>query len=540
MRTGKGLIVALLLVLLVFANSGCSKSEGRLAGAKGEESAHTPKPESTEAAEPAEEAAPKEAEQAQPATAEAGTRTASGGVDVKLFVMSYCPFGTQAENIIAKTLKALKGYVNFELHFVVDAQGTQIRSLHGQKEVDMNSVQICVGREYPDRQMEFIVEWNKKTSQPWTDVAQKLGLDTKRIQSCVDSGYGLKVQREDAKLCRELNVRASPTLIIDGNRYQGPRSSKHFFDAICHALESKGKKPPVCDNPPEYLSYADGRGAPGSCGGGEEAVDEKPYNIVVVYPEEAVWPMEAQLRMVVAQFFPKAKIERVSDKSERGKEIIRKTGISRLPAVVSTDAEFAKSKPVEKDMFGVECKKGLCFIKPEDLGANFFVDLEPRKGSFEIFYRPDSSRARRIIPEIIGILKQNDYRSKKTRILIKPFLPVSDGAPVADGGDAALEEARREAVIAELWSDSLDTYLRMLSSDYDNWDVAAKRAGIEPEALADKARSGDANSALLENADQLAHFNLGPRTDLVFLNEGRELVIVRNASEFDQLIKRLP
>jgi len=548
MITSKKLLAVLLSVVVTLLFFGCSKSEEaqpRAEGAKAE------KPATSEVAtaklekpapEPVQEgaAAPvAEAEQAE-SPSEVKGQPASDRIKAQLFVMSYCPFGTQAENIIIKSLRALKGYVDFKLHFVVDESNGALRSLHGQKEVDKNSVQICAGKVNPEKQLDFIVEWNQKPSEAWRAIASNIGIDPDEIQNCLDSGYGIEVQKSDAKLCQELNVRGSPTLIIEGNRYNGPRSSKHFFESFCGALKNKGAKPPVCDNPPDYLSYTDGQSKAGSCGGEGAVVDEKPYNIIVVYPENAVWPMDAQLKTVIAQTFPKAKIERVSDKSDRGKEIIKKTGVTRLPAVVSTDAEFAKSKPVTEELFSVECQKGLCFIKPEDLGSNFYISLKPRKETFEIFYRPDSARVRKIIPEIINILKQNNYNSKKTRILIKPYLAVQNGVLVAGGGDSAIDEARREAVIAEAWADSLGAYLQSLSNDFSNWDTAAQRAGIKPSALSEKAQSSDANNALLESAGLLAPFGLGPRADIVFLNNGQELVIIRNASEFDQLIKRLP
>ncbi|HDH96819.1 MAG TPA: hypothetical protein ENF73_03720, partial [Proteobacteria bacterium] len=54
---------------------------------------------------------------------------------VQLFVMSDCPYGRMAENSIIRALKALKGYIDFELRFVVSQRGDKHSSLHGQKEV---------------------------------------------------------------------------------------------------------------------------------------------------------------------------------------------------------------------------------------------------------------------------------------------------------------------------------------------------------------------------------------------------------------------
>lgn len=196
---------------------------------------------------------------------EAGAAKSKDKVSVQLFVMSDCPYGKTAENAIIHTLKALKDYVNFELKFVVSYKNGKLQSLHGQKEVEKNSVQICVGAIKPDKQLDFIVEWNQNSTESWQNIAKKFGINPQEVQDCVDSGYGIDAQVSDAELCEKLGVYGSPTLFIDGSKYNGKRSSKDFFDAICEALAKKGKKPGVCDNPPPYLSYSDGQTKGGSC-----------------------------------------------------------------------------------------------------------------------------------------------------------------------------------------------------------------------------------------------------------------------------------
>ena len=537
MNLSKKLLVILLSIFVLFALSGCSKS-GKT------ETAGAAKEAPSEAAGVQAKAGKPE----QPAQAAAQKAEASGGAEgdkikVQLFVMSDCPFGKTAENIIIKTIRALKDYVDFELRFVVGEQGGQLRSLHGQKEIDKNAVQICAGKVAPDKQLEFVVEWNKTPTESWRTIAANLGLDADAIQNCIDSGYGIEVLKGDAKLCEKLGVRASPTLLIDGKKYDGPRSSKHYFKAFCKALKAKGVNPEVCDNPPDYLSYSDGHATSGSCGGekgGQVFVDENPYNLVIVYPEDAIWPLDANLQRVLEQIFPEAKIERVSDKSERGKKLLQKAGLDRLPAVVTTDQKFAKSPLAENNMLKIECRGGVCFISPDSYGANFFAGLKPRKDTFEIYYRPDSERARNIIPQIIAILKGNNYQAKKTKIALKPYLMIMDGDLATQSGVEAIDEAKREAVIASLWPNALGTYLGMLNSDFSNWQTAAKRAGIPADELGKKVDSGEAEDLLRENAKQIQPFAVGPRSDIAFLYNGQELVMVRNAQEFDQLIKKLP
>jgi len=43
--------------------------------------------------------------------------------NLKLFVMSFCPYGTQAEETLYPLLNLLKGKINFELAYIISKQG---------------------------------------------------------------------------------------------------------------------------------------------------------------------------------------------------------------------------------------------------------------------------------------------------------------------------------------------------------------------------------------------------------------------------------
>src|SRR3989339_794245 len=63
---------------------------------------------------------------------------------VDLYVMSFCPYGNQAEDTMLPVYNMLKDKVEWNMHYIVNVDGTTVNSLHGQLEVDQNEREACV------------------------------------------------------------------------------------------------------------------------------------------------------------------------------------------------------------------------------------------------------------------------------------------------------------------------------------------------------------------------------------------------------------
>jgi len=70
--------------------------------------------------------------------------TKSDKPDVKLFVMSYCPYGLQAEKMYLPVYNLLKDKTNMGIYFVNYA-------MHGKKELDENLRQYCIQKDQNDK-----------------------------------------------------------------------------------------------------------------------------------------------------------------------------------------------------------------------------------------------------------------------------------------------------------------------------------------------------------------------------------------------------
>ncbi|RLG21060.1 hypothetical protein DRN74_03415 [Candidatus Micrarchaeota archaeon] len=171
---------------------------------------------------------------------------------VELFVMSYCPYGTQMEKAIIPVIEALGDNVNFSVKFCDYA-------MHGKKEIDENTRQYCIQKEEKENFLPYLrcfLEAGDSEA-----CISRLGINETEINDCMaeaDAEFDInknyenrsswlsgrypvyKVYEEDVK---KYAVRGSPTLIINGKEISAERSPSALLRLICSAFE---EKPEAC------------------------------------------------------------------------------------------------------------------------------------------------------------------------------------------------------------------------------------------------------------------------------------------------------
>ncbi len=212
-------------------------------------------------------------------------------IPVDLYVMSQCPWGVRAEDVILPAVKALAPHVQLRLRFIGDATPdaggdpakTQFSSMHGPGEVQEDMRQLCAEKHFPKPYLDYILERNKNISDPnWQDVAKRTGLDPKVIDQCTGGAEGATLMAENLKAHNARGANSSPTIDIDGTAFTGTRGPRTITLALCQAMQAKGITPPkACAEaealPPDPVPTASGCGAAkpaapagqaGGCGGG--------------------------------------------------------------------------------------------------------------------------------------------------------------------------------------------------------------------------------------------------------------------------------
>ena len=185
---------------------------------------------------------------------------------VDLYVMSFCPFGNKAEDTLKSAYDLLKNKVDFNFYYIVNSNGDEIQSLHGEKEVAQNEREACVLRDYgKDKWMNFVSYVNKNCGSDgscWTDGAKGAGIDVTKIENCVKSD-GLALMKKNEEASSAAGASGSPTMMINGVKtssvYQYG-NSEAYKQAICSAFNNA---PEECNKKLETSGAAATAG--GSC-----------------------------------------------------------------------------------------------------------------------------------------------------------------------------------------------------------------------------------------------------------------------------------
>jgi glutaredoxin len=166
---------------------------------------------------------------------------------VELFVMSYCPYGTQMEKGILPVVKALGNKIDFQLKFCD-------YSMHGDKELQENLTQYCIQQDYASKFNDYLSCFlgNGQSA----SCQDSLNIDKTKIASCVsttDKKYkvtenatnkvdysgsfpGFNIYKADNI---KYNVAGSPTLIINGKEANTNRDSASLLTTICSAFNNQ-------------------------------------------------------------------------------------------------------------------------------------------------------------------------------------------------------------------------------------------------------------------------------------------------------------
>jgi len=153
--------------------------------------------------------------------------------EVELFIMSYCPYGTQAEKGILPVVALLGDKIDFKLRMVHYI-------LHGEKEDLENKRELCIREEQgQDKLNKYLVcildSENPQEPADVTECEKEAGIDSAKLQTCMDTNAD-NYFAADSELSEGYDVRGSPTLIINGVQSNAGRSPASYLAGICAAF----------------------------------------------------------------------------------------------------------------------------------------------------------------------------------------------------------------------------------------------------------------------------------------------------------------
>lgn len=191
-----------------------------------------------------------------------GEVTKSDKPDVKLFVMSYCPFGLQAQKMLLPVQNLLKDKVQMGIYFVDYI-------MHEKQEIDENLRQYCIQKEQNDKYYNYLSCFVKDGKSDSCLTQAKI--DENKLSQCVsktDSEYKITEMYNDKStwlngnypkfdvnidLNEQYGVQGSPTIVINDKQVSvNERTPEAFKNIVCQAF----------NNPPEECSQVLSNEAP--------------------------------------------------------------------------------------------------------------------------------------------------------------------------------------------------------------------------------------------------------------------------------------
>jgi len=171
---------------------------------------------------------------------------------VELFVMGFCPYGVQAENLMKPVFDLLGTKADIKIRFIATVGGTtvdSIQSLHGTTEAQEDLRQLYIMNNYNQtvywKYLMYMDNncYGKITTTDaaaldtcWKTAATGAGIDVAKVSANYNSIDTINLLKADEQLTTQYGVTGSPTLIINGVTYSGTRTSDAFKQAICDAF----------------------------------------------------------------------------------------------------------------------------------------------------------------------------------------------------------------------------------------------------------------------------------------------------------------
>ncbi len=167
---------------------------------------------------------------------------------IELFVMSHCPFGTQAEKAIIPALEELGDSVDFRLMFVDYA-------MHGEVEVREQLQQFAISEKYPDKVIPYLKEFLKAgDSDAALASAGLTSADLAGMIAATDEKYEVIKNLEDKENWvserfphfnihdaegDKYSIQGSPTLVVNAKVINGAsRTPAGMLSTICAAFNN--------------------------------------------------------------------------------------------------------------------------------------------------------------------------------------------------------------------------------------------------------------------------------------------------------------
>lgn len=168
-------------------------------------------------------------------------------VELHLFIMSQCPFSVQILPALVEAMEGFGDKVKLRVDFVGKVTDGKLWSVRGADEVQADLAEVCAMK-HTSRWLEMLQCQNedfKSSHENWRICAKRVEVQARVIERCMGSGEGTELLTRSFATAKEKGASSTPTLLINGVKYDGRRSKLSFTRKICEAFQ--GPTPDPCE-----------------------------------------------------------------------------------------------------------------------------------------------------------------------------------------------------------------------------------------------------------------------------------------------------
>ena len=93
--------------------------------------------------------------------------------------------------------------------------------------------QVVISRIYPEKLFDYLLCRADRLKESWVKCARKYGIDISRVNGLIENGTGVKWFEENIEHTKEMNIKASPTLLLNGRRISVRRVLSGSIKGAC-------------------------------------------------------------------------------------------------------------------------------------------------------------------------------------------------------------------------------------------------------------------------------------------------------------------
>ena len=461
-----------------------------------------------------------------------------GAVNIDFFVMSQCPYGTQAENVFYLLSQRLKDKMRFNLYFIAneDIKGN-ISSLQGPAEAEEDMRQLVIFKFFPDKFWLYLSSRNTDYSNTeWKAHAYIAGIGVGQLQNLMET-KGKELLRENIKKANELGVNVSPTIYINGERYAGSRSFPSLFLKLAKNLDDKK----ILGGFPQCFSDTDciDAKAIGICQNAattNASCQALNVSLKIVDVKDKAYAHD-QVYVGIKQYLPSLKESFVAHQSEEGKYLIGKTSAQTLPIYLLSSAVekikdlnwlFSRIIPAAEIKIEEDGQEYLLINNAKD-PVRLYLKRERKLKAMDLFVMskcPFGTEAEQVIYPVakeagidLSIYYIANFSSNSNpKPNQKPYQLTSLH------GESEIEEDMRQLCAKKYFPQRYFDYILARNKDINNprWERAATETlGKDSEASIKKCQDEEGESLLEKNMISAAELRINSSPTILWENQRR-------------------